>query len=192
MFGNETRDLAVWIIEIAENPDLRGACRDAGRFTARSYQVDAEPAFHGYPLVFVDATDLVRTSLYAVLASDTAVLVHEDHSLGRGINGACGTDFKTRRILALVALKRDKFLPECGEFSGILFLYPVEGMIRFESLLILAGDSTRMTSDTSRCVNSYSVMRHCRLLLTHSKSLHIESISQALFSTRTIISPDMV
>jgi hypothetical protein len=160
MLGYEFGNSAVGIIQVSENADLRGARGHARRFSSGPDQVYAKPAFHDNAFSLIRKPDLIRAGFNAILATHASFSVNQDHSFGRCINGPGRAHALAWSVLALVALERNEFLAKRGEFAPLLFLDPVERLVEFEVLLILAGHPAGMAADTLGCINSYSVTWH--------------------------------
>jgi hypothetical protein len=163
VLGYEFGNSAVGIVQVPENADLCGARGHTSRFSSSPNQVYTKPALNDNALMLIRKPDLVRAGFNAIFAAHTPFAVNQDHSFGRRVNGPGRAHTLAWSVLALVALERNEFFGKRGEFSALFFFDPVERLVEFQVLLILAGHPAGMAADTLGCINSYSVTWHVRL-----------------------------
>jgi hypothetical protein len=159
----EPRNPAVGIVEVSKYPHLGGTRGYTGGFASLPNQVDAKPALDDNALVVIKSTNFVGAGLYTVLAADTSVAMNQHHPFRRSVDRACGAHPLTRRVSTLVALQGNELLAEGRVHSSLPFLDPVEGLAIFQGLLILAGNSARMTPDAFGRIYCDSIARHVHL-----------------------------
>jgi hypothetical protein len=182
MLGYELGNSAVGIIQVTENAHLSGARGHASRFSSGPNEVYAKPAFHDNAFPLVTEPDFIRAGFDAIFAPHAPLAVNQDHSFGRCINGPGRANTLAWSVLALIALERDEFFGKRGEFPPLLFLDPVECLVEFQVLLILAGHPAGMAADTLGCINSYSVTWHVwlpQIGLTGLLQLNIRTFDQS-------------
>jgi hypothetical protein len=111
VLGDEFGNVAVGIIQIAKDTDLRRAGGNTSRRSTLPNQLYAESAFFNYSFVVLYDPNFVRASLHAILASNACLRIDEHDALRRGIGGASGTNSLAWRIFTVIALYRDEFSP---------------------------------------------------------------------------------
>jgi hypothetical protein len=76
------------------------------------------------------------------------------------MRGSGRTDLDAGRIIAMLALNREKFAGIIGEGSVFPFFKMIIGLFFFKTILVMAGHSTSMTTYTLRFVDDHSVSSH--------------------------------
>jgi hypothetical protein len=164
VFRDEYGHPTVGIIQIAEDPHLVGAGGHARRLPALPHEVDTQPTLgHDAPVVvhnahFIGAGFNTVFAPYASLGMD----VHD--ALRRRVYCSGGANPLTRRIFTVIALHRDELVVERRERAALPLQYPVELLVCLKTILVLAGNLTRVTADALGCVYGDSIMWHGQLL----------------------------
>jgi hypothetical protein len=117
----------------------------------------AEVALGRCVVIGIDVESVVRTRLHASLATDAAPVVKIDDAIRPGIKGASGTDFRTRRVIAVVAPHHSEVARRVRELALFDMLHPSAKDANWHLVLLFARDRAGVTPDTSVLVDNKSV-----------------------------------
>lgn len=159
MFDDESGNLAIGIVKIAEHPDPCHTGGHAGRFFPLLDKFDTKPTFLNIAL-FLDNPDMVRAGSDTVFAANAFVFIDQHDPVSSLMRSPRWADFDTRRIVAMLTLDRQKFAGIVWERPVFTLFEMVISLFLIEVILIMAGDSTGMTPHALRFVNDHSVPRH--------------------------------
>ena len=117
----------------------------------------AEVAFGRGVVVGIDVESIVGTSLHASLATDAAPVVEINDSIGSPVEGAGGTDFRARRIIAVVAPHHPEVAGGVGKLTLFDMLDPGAKNTNRHLVFLFARDRAGVTPDTPVLVDDKSV-----------------------------------
>ncbi len=171
--GDQLADLALRVVEVAEDARVRGAARDAVRLDALEDAFFAERALGHDVVDVVHGRRAVGAGPVAVAAADADVLVHEDEPGVRlFVHGACGAVGDARGVIAVVAQHRAESQRRRGEGAGglvehvsreALHMVPMSASGHF--IGDLAADGAGLAADAVLRVDHHAVtwvLRHER------------------------------
>jgi hypothetical protein len=108
-------------------------------------------------VVGIDVKSIVRTGLHASLATDAAPVVEIDDTVCPSIKRAGGTDFRTRRVIAVVASHHPEVARSVGELALFNMLYPGPKHANRHLVFLFARDGAGVTANTSVLIDHKSV-----------------------------------
>jgi hypothetical protein len=117
----------------------------------------AEVALSRGVVVGIDVESIVRTGLHASLATDAAPVVEINDSISSPVERAGGTDFRTRRIVAMVAPHHPEVAGGVGELALFDVLDPSAKYTNGHLVFLFARDCAGVTPDTPVLVDDKSV-----------------------------------
>jgi hypothetical protein len=117
----------------------------------------AEVALGRGVVVGIDVESIVGTSLHASLATDAAPVVEINDSISTPVERAGGTDFRARRIIAMVAPHHPEVARGVGELALFDMLYPGAKDTHRHLVFLFARDCAGVTPDTPVLVDDKSV-----------------------------------
>ena len=183
------------IVEISGNDGVLRAHHHAGRLQSHLRAMRAEVAFGGGAFVRIDVDGIVRASLHARFAADTALRTEIDDAVFALVHRRHGTDRHAGRILAMIAAGHLKNAARVGKRALLDVLHP--GAIHREGNMILrlARHRAGVTADALAVVDDESVSHlevfpcscdaSCaRLGYCSGTSVPHESVESARASTR--------
>jgi len=147
IFNDVSGDLTIGIIEISEHSDPCHTGRHTGRFFTLFHELDTETALFDITFLLNDP-DIIRTSRDTIFTADTLILIHQDDAILPLMGGTCWTDFHTGWVIAMLALDRQKFTGIVRKIPVFPFLKMVIGLRFFKAILVMTGNTTRMTAHT--------------------------------------------
>jgi hypothetical protein len=152
-------DFTVWVIEVPEHPNPCHAGRHTGWFLTLLYKFDTKSTFFNITLFF-DNPDIVGTSGNAIFTANALILIHQNHPIFSLVRGSGGTDLHTWRIITMLALDRQEFTGIVGEIPIFPFFEMIIGLLFLKAVLVVAGNTTRMTTYTLRFIDHHSITSH--------------------------------
>jgi hypothetical protein len=167
--GDELGNFAVGIVQIPEHANARHAGGHTGGFSALFKKFDAKAALLDVPF-FLDDSDMIGACGNAVLASDTLFFVDQDDPVLSLVGGARRANRHAGRIVAVLALDRQKLPVEIGELPEFPFFEVIVRFILPQVVLILAGDAAGIAADAFRLIDDHPVFSHIRLFTPFSHS----------------------
>jgi hypothetical protein len=165
MFDNVLADFTVWVIEVPEHPNPCHAGRHTGWFLTLLYKFDTKSTFFNITLFF-DNPDIVGTGGNAIFTANALILIHQNYSIFSLVRGPGGTDLHTGRIITMLTLDRQEFTCIVREIPIFPFFEMIIGLLFLKAVLVVAGNTTRMTTYTLRFIDHHSVSSHESHLLT--------------------------
>src|SRR5690554_3137516 len=152
-------DLAVRIVQIANDPRATNARLYTGRQQAYIQTVRTEGALVGCLGVFVNETGIVRAGLHTIGTAHTHIVIHH-HNAVLALEGRLyGANRHTRRVVAVVTQARQH---ERSNVAGFLMLHLVLGNNRTETaqrrlVLDMARHRTGLTANTRPQINQHGI-----------------------------------
>jgi hypothetical protein len=159
MFDNISGNFTIGIIQVPKHSDTGHTGCHASRLLAFLNKFDTETALFDITL-FLNDPDIIRTGGNAIFATYAFIFVNQNHSIFSLMGGSGGTDLDAGRVIAMLALNRQKFPGIIGEGSVFPFLKMIIGLFFFKTILVMAGHSTSMTTYTLRFVDYHSISSH--------------------------------
>jgi hypothetical protein len=117
----------------------------------------AEVALGRGVVVRVDVQSIVGTSLHASLATDAAPVVEINDSVRSPVECAGGTDFRARRIIAMVAPHHSEMARSVRKLALLDVLDPSAKDTNRHLVFLFARDCAGVTPDTPVLVDDKSV-----------------------------------
>jgi hypothetical protein len=117
----------------------------------------AEIAFGSSVAVGINIERIVRTSLHASFATNTAPVVEINDAVRASIQRARRTDYGAGRIVAVVAPHHAEVARRVGKFALFDMLYPGTEYSNGHLVLLFAGDRARVTPNTPVLIDDKSV-----------------------------------
>jgi hypothetical protein len=162
VYDDVFRNFAIRIVKVSKHPDSCHTSRHTGRLFTFLNELDAKPAFLNIAL-FLDNSDIVGAGSNTIFTADAFILVHQGHAILSLIRGPGRAYLHTWRVVTMLTLNGQ-------ELAGIIWESPIFALFQMiicllliEIVLIMAGYSTGMTSNTFCFINDHSVPRHCFL-----------------------------
>ena len=153
-------DLAVRIIEVAEDARARDAGSHARRRVARILAVPAEAALLHHAGGFLHDAGVVGTRGHAVLASDALLRIHQHHAGVGDVGGVRRAHGGAGRVFAVHALGGHDLVVDVGVLPRLDLVVLDERLPRFQMVLHLAGDAAGRAADALLRVDQHSVAGH--------------------------------
>lgn len=116
-----------------------------------------EIAFGRSVVVGIDVQSIVRTSLHAGLATDATPVVEIDDSIEPPIQRTCGTDFRARWVIAVVAPHHAKMARSARKFALLDVLDPGAKDTDRDLMFLFARHRAGVTTDTAVLIDDKSV-----------------------------------
>jgi hypothetical protein len=117
----------------------------------------AEVALGRGVVVGIDVESIVGTSLHASLATDAAPVVEINDSISSPVERAGGTDFRARRIIAMVAPHHPEVARSVRKLALLDVLDPSAKYTNRHLVFLFARDRAGVTPDTPVLVDDKSV-----------------------------------
>jgi hypothetical protein len=117
----------------------------------------AEIAFGGRIVIGIDIESIVRTRLHASLATNAALVVKINDSVGPPVQGAGGTDFRARRVIAVVAPHHSEVTGGMGKLALLDMLDPSAKYTNRHLVLLFARDRAGVTANATILIDDESV-----------------------------------
>jgi len=117
----------------------------------------AEIALSRGVVIRIDVQSIVRTSLHASLAPDAPPVVEINDSIGPPVQRGSGTDFRTRRVIAVVAPHHPEVARCIRELPLFNVLYPGTENTNWDLVFLLARNRAGMTPNTTVLIDDESV-----------------------------------
>jgi len=117
----------------------------------------AEIALSRGVVIRIDVQSIVRTSLHASLAPDAPPVVEINDSIGPPVQRGSGTDFRTRRVIAVVAPHHPEVARCMRELTLFNVLYPGTKNTNRDLVFLLARNRAGMTPNTTVLIDDESV-----------------------------------
>src|SRR5262249_21140622 len=149
--------LARGIIEIAGEDGLRGANDDAGRLQFRFHAVRAEIALGCGIAVGIDVKRVVGAGLHAAFATDAALIVEVDNSVGSSVEGVGGANGGAGRIVAVVTSHHAEMTAGVGKLAFLDVLDPGAKNAHRNLMFLLARHRAGVTPNTSVLIDNKPV-----------------------------------
>ena len=117
----------------------------------------AEIALSRGAVIRIDVQSIVRTSLHASFAPDAPPVVEIYDSIGPPVQGGRGADFRTRRVIAVVAPHHPEVARCMRELALFNMLYPGTKNTNRDLVFLFARNRAGMTPNTTVLIDDKSV-----------------------------------
>ena len=155
--GDQPRDRAVRIVEIARHDGLDRAHHHARRLEAALHAVGAVVALGRGLGLGVDVERVVGARLHARLAADAAVPVEVHDAVGPAIERHRRADRHAGRVVAVVAAHHAEVAPGVREHALLDVLHPRAVHPQRDLVLLLAGHRAGVTADALALIDDEAV-----------------------------------
>jgi hypothetical protein len=106
---------------------------------------------------WIDVKRIVRASLHAALAADTALIVEVYDPIRTAEEGVGGTDLNARSVIAVVTSHHAEIAPGLRERAGLYVFHPCSKNSEGDLVFLFAGHRAGVTANTSILVNNEPV-----------------------------------
>ncbi len=117
----------------------------------------AEIALGRRVVVGIDIQSVVRTSLHAALATDAASVVEINDAIGPPVESARRTNFRTRRVIAVIAPHHAEVSGSMWEFALFNMLDPSPKNAQGHLVFFFARHRAGVTSNTTVLIDDKTV-----------------------------------
>jgi hypothetical protein len=108
-------------------------------------------------VVGIDIESIVRTSLHASFATDATPVIEIYDAVGPPVQGAGGTDFRARRVIAVVAPHHPEVTRCMGKLTLFDVLDPSAKYTHRHLVFFFARDRAGVTSNTTVLIDDKSI-----------------------------------
>jgi hypothetical protein len=117
----------------------------------------AEIAFRCGIVVRIDIESIVGTSLHACFATDAAPVIEINNTVCSPVQGAGGTDFRARRVIAMIAPHHSEVARCMGKLTLFDMLDPSAKYTHRHLVFFFARDRAGVTSNTTVLIDDKSI-----------------------------------
>ncbi len=154
---NPPANQAVRIVQIAGQNRLGRTNHFARGLVSHLHPRSIEITFGGGVTIGIDVKRIIGTSLHAGFTTDAPFVVEIDDAIGTTEKCHRGTNFDTRRVVAMVAAQHCEVSPRVGIESFFDVLDPGSIHADGDVVLFLAGHRAGMTADATVLIDDESV-----------------------------------